>query len=85
MNLKPWALAVSLLTGAFVLSAHVLNAQGNPPPATATRPTTTPDQTSIPNNAPAATAGRTTGQANQDPTIKQMNADEKRKVETKGK
>jgi hypothetical protein len=44
-----------------------------------------PDQTSAPNNAPPATAGQTTGEAAKDPTIKQMNDDEKRKVDSKGK
>ena len=36
-------------------------------------------------NAPPATATQTTGQANPDPTVKQMNDEAKRKVETEGK
>jgi hypothetical protein len=43
------------------------------------------EQTSIPNNRPPATATQTTGEANQDPTVKKMNEDEKQKVDTKGK
>ncbi|WP_407180524.1 hypothetical protein [Bradyrhizobium sp. STM 3562] len=85
MNLKAKALAVSLLTSAFLLSAHALSAQGNPPPATATRPAKSPDQTSTPNNAPAATPSQTTGQGSQDPTTRRMNQDAKSKVEREGK
>jgi len=53
---------------------------------TATRPaTTSPAQTSVPNASPPATTTETTGQTNQDATIKKMNEDEKQKVDTKGK
>ena len=48
------------------------------PDTTATRPAKTPpDQTSIPNASPPATTTQTTGQTNQDPTVKEMNAKEK--------
>ena len=61
-------------------------AQTNPPPATATRPaTTSPAQTSVPNTGPPATTTQTTGESNQDATVKKMNEDEKQKVDTKGK
>ena len=61
-------------------------AQTNPPPATATRPAKTgPEQTSVPNAAPPATTTQTTGATNQDPKIKKMNDDEKKKVEKEGK
>jgi hypothetical protein len=56
------------------------------PDTTATRPAKTPpDQTSIPNASPPATTTQTTGQTNQDPTVKEMNAKEKSKVERIGK
>ncbi|WP_454631389.1 hypothetical protein [Bradyrhizobium cenepequi] len=81
------ALAVSLLTGAFLLNAQAANAQTNTsPPATATRPAKTPaEQNSLPNNAPPATTTQTTGEASRDPTVKKMNEDEKAKVDSKGK
>jgi hypothetical protein len=87
MKPNPTALAVSLLSGVLLLNAQAATAQTtSPPSATATRPATTPPgQTSMPNEAPPATTTQTTGEASRDPTIKQMNDDEKRKVETKGK
>lgn len=78
------ALAVSL-SGAFLLTASGVFAQGTMPPATATRPGT-PDQTSLPNaNAPPASTTQTTGQHNPDPKIREMNQKEKDKVERLGK
>jgi hypothetical protein len=88
MKLKHRALAMSLLAGAFFSATPAMSEEANSPPATtATRPAKTlPEQTSIPSdNAPAATTTQTTGQANPDPTVKQMNEDAKRKVETEGK
>ncbi|MGY3608334.1 MULTISPECIES: hypothetical protein [unclassified Bradyrhizobium] len=80
------ALAVSLLSGAFLLSAQATSAQTNPPPATATRPAKTPkDQSSVPSNAPKATRTQTTGEGSRDPTVKDMNVKEKGKVERMGK
>ena len=84
--LKPGArttLALSLLLSGFVLIPQA-KAQTSPPPATATRPGS-PDQTSVPNQAPPASRTQTTGETSQDPTIKKMNEDEKRKVEKEGK
>jgi len=80
-------LAVSLLSGVFLLSLSPAHAQNNPPPsATATRPAKAPaDQTSIPNASAPATPTQTTGEANHDPVVKKMNDDEKQKVDTKGK
>jgi ABC-type oligopeptide transport system substrate-binding subunit len=85
MTLK--ALLASLLAGAFVFAAQAENAQTNTPNTTATRPAKTlPDQTSVPNSAaPPATTTQTTGQASHDETIKKMNDEERRKVETEGK
>ena len=80
-------LAVSLLSGVFLLSLSPAHAQNNPPPsATATRPASTPpEQTSIPNASPPASTTQTTGEASRDPVVNKMNEDEKQKVDTKGK
>ena len=86
--IKNTALAAPLLAGVFVLGLQTARAEdaATRPNATATRPAKEgPDQTSVPNNAPPATATQTTGEANRDPTIKKMNEDEKQKVDTKGK
>jgi hypothetical protein len=57
-----------------------------PTDATATRPTKDgPQQASTPNAAPPATATQTTGESNQSATIKTMNEDGKKKLETEGK
>ena len=87
MKPNSMALAVSLLASVLLLNAQAATAQTTSPPSTtATRPATTPPgQTSIPNESPPATTTQTTGEASRDPMIKQMNEDEKRKVETKGK
>ncbi|WP_065749961.1 hypothetical protein [Bradyrhizobium paxllaeri] len=81
------ALAVSLLSGALLLNAQAATAQTtSPPSATATRPaTTSPGQSSLPNESPPATTTQTTGEASRDPVVKKMNEDEKHKVDTKGK
>jgi hypothetical protein len=61
-------------------------AQANQPATTATRPAKAgPEQTSVPNAAPPATTTQTTGATNQDPKIKGMNEDEKKKIEKEGK
>jgi hypothetical protein len=76
------ALAVTAM-----LDTALANAQTTSPPGTsATRPATTPSgQTSIPTDAPPAATTQTTGEVSQDPVVKKMNEDEKKKVETKGK
>ena len=86
MDTKMTALA-ALVASVLVSSVQGVAAQTNSPPsATATRPATTPpEQTSVPNTSPPATTTQTTGESNQDATIKKMNEDEKQKVETKGK
>jgi hypothetical protein len=80
-------LAATAVAGGLVFCVQAALAQGNsPPPATATRPARTlPGQTSVPSNGPPSTASQTTGEASRDPTIKKMNDDEKRKVDSKGK
>jgi hypothetical protein len=61
-------------------------AQANSPGTTATRPAKTgPEQASVPNSSPPATTTQTTGESNQSPTVKKMNDDEKKKIETEGK
>jgi hypothetical protein len=85
MTITSRALAVSMLSSAFLLAVSSAYAQNTTtPPTTATRPTA-PDQTSIPNDAPPATTTQTTGQVSQDPKIKEMNEKEKGKVERQGK
>ena len=84
--IKPMALAASVLTGALLLGIETASAQTDKPGTTATRPANTlPDQTSVPNNAPPATTTQTTGTAPRDETVKKMNEDAKRKVDTEGK
>ncbi|WP_316396791.1 hypothetical protein [Bradyrhizobium sp. 33ap4] len=80
-------LAAALSAGVFLFATQAALAQtDSPPKATATRPAKVlPDQNSVPSSGPPATTGQTTGEASRDPTIKQMNDDEKRKVDTKGK
>jgi hypothetical protein len=80
------------VVAALVLSVLVSNTQevaaqaSQPPDTTATRPAKTPPaQSSVPKAGPAATTTQTTGETNQDATIKKMNEDEKRKVDTEGK
>jgi hypothetical protein len=85
MNTKLMTPAVVLLSGVFLVQLPAANAQGNTPSTTASRPAKTPDQTSVPNASPPATTTQTTGEANPDPTIKKMNQEEKKKVETEGK
>jgi hypothetical protein len=86
MRSNTMALAVSLLSSAFLLNAPAAFAQTSSPPATATRPATTPPgQTSLPNDAAPAKTNQTTGEASRDPVVKKMNEDEKQKVDTKGK
>jgi hypothetical protein len=86
MNIKVTTLAV-LVSGVLLSDmAGVIAQTGQPPSTTATRPaTTTPAQTSIPNNSTPATTSQTTGEASQDATVQKMNEDEKQKVDTKGK
>jgi hypothetical protein len=61
-------------------------AQASRPDTTATPPAKTPqNQTSVPNAAPPATTTQTTGETRQDPAVKAMNDDGKKKLETEGK
>jgi hypothetical protein len=61
-------------------------AEDTAPNATATRPAKDPaGQRSLPNAAPPATTTQKTGSTNQNPKIKQMNEEEKQKIEKEGK
>jgi hypothetical protein len=85
MNTKLTMLA-ALAAGMLISDLPAVAQTNSPPEATATRPAKTPpDQTSLPNTSPPATTTQTTGQTNQDPTVKEMNAKEKSKVEREGK
>ena len=85
MNTKMTTLA-ALISGVLLCSVQGVTAQTTPPPATATRPAKAgPEQTSVPNASPPATTTQTTGETRQDPTVKKMNDDEKKKIETEGK
>jgi hypothetical protein len=60
--------------------------ESTPTDATATRPSKDgPQQASTPNSAPAVTTTQTTGESNQSDTIRTMNEDAKKKLETEGK
>jgi hypothetical protein len=86
MKTKVTTLA-ALISSVLLSSVQAVAAQTNPPPgATATRPAKTPpEQTSVPNASPPATTTQTTGENSRDPTVKKMNEDEKKKVDTTGK
>lgn len=84
---KSGTLAATVLSGVLLFDVQAATAQTSASPGTtATRPAKTPaDQTSIPASGPPATATQTTGEASRDPVVKQMNDDEKAKVDSKGK
>lgn len=81
------SLRLTLLSFCMLFGAANAVAQTSPAPnATATRPADTPPgQTSAPNTSPPASVNKPTGSTEQDETVKQMNDDEKRKVDSKGK
>jgi hypothetical protein len=67
-------------------NAEALAEDASPPEATATRPAREhPNETSLPNNAPPANRTQTTGSSDQSPVVKEMNSEEKKKLETEGK
>jgi len=85
MNTRVTTLA-ALISSVLLSNVQEVASQTNPSPATATRPAETPQgQTSVPNASPPATRTQTTGESNQSPTVKKMNEDEKKKVDTTGK
>jgi cytoskeletal protein RodZ len=61
-------------------------AEANRPGTNADRPSKTgPEQTSVPNASPPATITQTTGATDQEPKVKEMNEEEKKKIEKEGK
>ncbi len=78
---------LALLFGCMLFGAANAVAQTSPAPnATATRPADTPPgQTSAPNASPPTSINKPTGSTEQDETVKRMNDEEKRKVDSKGK
>lgn len=86
MSMKSGTFALFLLAGGALLVVQNASAQNNTPPATATRPSPNgPEQSSVPNSAPPASRTQTTGRTDQDPTVKEMNAKERDKIEREGK
>lgn len=77
----------TLLTAALLASLSVpVLGQGQPAPTTASRPAREPaGQTSVPSAAAPVSTTQPTGATNQNPTVKDMNAAEKAKVEQTGK
>ena len=76
--------ALAVFVASFPAAAQTSTPTG-PGAAANTRPTRGPEQTSVPNAAPAAPTGQTTASKAQDPAVKQMNQAEGRKVERFGK
>jgi hypothetical protein len=86
MSMKSGTFALFLLVGGALLVVQNASAQNSTPPATATRPSPNgPEQSSVPNSAPPASRTQTTGRTDQDPTVKDMNAKERDKIEREGK
>jgi len=85
MSNKPIAVAASVLSSVFLFHVQAGAQTNSPPPASASRPAKAPEQTSVPSNSPPATTTQTTGETNPDRTVKKMNEEEKKKVETEGK
>ena len=82
-SVKAVAAVLLLLVGSY---APIASADDNTAKTTATRPAREhPNETSLPSAAPPATRTQETGSTSQDPTIKKMNADEKKKLEIEGK
>jgi hypothetical protein len=81
------SLQLAALSGCMLFGVESVLAQTSPAPsATATRPADSPPaQTSAPNASPPASINKPTGSTDQDETVKRMNDEEKRKVDSKGK
>jgi cytoskeletal protein RodZ len=60
--------------------------EANRPGTNADRPSKTgPEQTSVPNDAAPATTTQITGSTDQEPKVKEINEEEKKKIEKEGK
>ena len=84
MKPLPAFIAFAVLVTSLPATAQTGTPTG-PGAAASARPTRGPEQTSVPNAAPPATTGQTTASKAQDPTVKQMNQAEGKKVERFGK
>jgi hypothetical protein len=85
-EVKRLPLVALLLSSAILFGMSAALAHDPSPDTTASRPAKTPTgQSSEPSAAPPATRTQTTGEANHDATIKKMNEDEKKKINTAGK
>jgi len=75
----------AVLMAASLPAAAQTSTPTGPGAAAEARPARGPEQSSVPSAAPPATTGQTTATKNQDPTVRQMNESERRKVEVNGK
>lgn len=82
-SISPLITAFSLLC---LLPASAWAEEKSPPPATASRPAAHPQETSLPHDqSPPANGSEVTGSTTQSPTVKQMNSEEKKKLDVEGK
>jgi hypothetical protein len=82
-SVRPFVLAFSLLS---LPAASAWADEPSPPKTTANRPAAHPQETSLPHDqAPPANGSQVTGSTNQNPTVKEMNAEEKKKLDVEGK
>ncbi len=80
-----FAAALILILSVTVPASAQTSTQPGPGTAAQARPARGPEQSSVPTNAPPASATQVTGAQDQSPVVKEMNEAEKRKVEEKGK
>ena len=83
--MKRMLASIALAAAMAATAAAQTSTPTGPGSASQARPSRGPEQSSVPNAAPAATAGQTTASRNQDPTVKQMNQAEESKIEKTGK
>ena len=83
--MKSTLASIALVAAMTAPAAAQTSTPTGPGAASQARPSRGPEQTSVPNAAPAATTGQTTASKSQDPTVKQMNQAEGSKVEKTGK
>lgn len=76
---------IALVAAALGPAAAQTSTPTGPGTAAQARPSRGPEQSSVPNAAPAATTSQTTAAKNQSPVVKQMNEAERKKIEKFGK
>jgi hypothetical protein len=82
-SVRPLVLAFSLLS---LQTASAWADDTSPSKTTATRPAAHPQETSLPHDqAPPPTGSQVTGSTDQNPTVKEMNTEEKKKLDIEGK